>query len=165
MIPFKLLNLDGGCGVVSAWMALHNFKKKVPLQKLIRMCDYSSDYGTYTICIAVALKELGLDVSFHTDEDNDKTAVELKAYRRARDLLIPVLPAFSVIDLHNALDANKYVIVLYDTPESVGHFSPVSAIDEGAIKLAYADEPILPISEFNASWRAEGICQQSIIVG
>lgn len=163
-IPLGLQELDSGCGVVAAWMALRACRKRVAWRKLAELCLYKKGTGSFAISIAVALKKCGLPVTFCTDPDPDKQPKEIVGYRTAKKLGIPIRRALELRELREALRA-KTVIVLFNTRNGDGHFSPVLSIDNAAIWFTYSDEPVLSLRVFRSRWTAPRVCRQAIIAG
>lgn len=163
-IPAGLQELESGCGVVSAWMALRACRKRVAWRRLAELCRHSKRTGTFAISIAVALKKCGLPVTFCTDPDPDKQPKEIVGYRIAKKLGIPIRRALEIRELKEAL-REKTVIVLFNARNGDGHFSPVLSIDNAAISFAYNDEPVLSLRVFRSRWTAPQVCRQAIIAG
>lgn len=163
-IPVGLQELDSGCGVVAAWMALRACRKRIAWRKLAELCLHNKETGTFAISIAVALKKCGLPVTFCTDPDSDKQPKEIVGYRAAKKLGIPIRRALELPELREALQ-EKTVIVLFNARNGDGHFSPVLSIDNAAISFAYSDEPVLSLRVFRSRWTAPHVCRQAIIAG
>src|SRR5262249_53723829 len=64
--PSQLLALDGCCGPVTAWGILKYFRIRASSAQIIEACRYTKRHGTFTIALAVALREFGLLVSFYS---------------------------------------------------------------------------------------------------
>jgi hypothetical protein len=162
-IPAQLLSLKNGCGPVCVWLALRHCGKKLSAEKITRLCGYTSK-GTFAICIAVALKRCGVNVAFYTEEDDARKPREIKAYRAAARLGIPILPALTIAKLRSQVKT-RMVIVLFNAHDGQGHFSPIRAIDDKVISFTHANETVLSLRTFNARWRAPDVCRQAIVVG
>jgi len=85
-VPRGLINLENGCGVIAACMALRAFRKRISWTKLAKLCGHRKTTGAFAISIAVALKKCGVAVTFCTDPDDDKLPREIKDYRAALNL-------------------------------------------------------------------------------
>jgi len=163
-IPAGLQELENGCGVVAAWMALRTSRKRVAWRRLAKLCRHGKATGTFAISVAVALKRCGLPVVFCTDPDPDQQRKEIVDYRAAKRLGIPIRPAMELRDLKQSL-REKTVIVLFNAQNGDGHFSPVLSIENATISFAYSNEPFLSLRVFRSRWRAPGVCRQAIIAG
>jgi hypothetical protein len=93
--PARLLALEGPCGLLAAWCVLRHFGRRTSAERLIEACGYTRRYGVFTIGLATALREHGLDVSFHSAPDSDMKPLERRLYHRAHVLQIPVLAPVS----------------------------------------------------------------------
>lgn len=163
-IPVGLQELDAGCGVVAAWLALRIHRKRVAWRKLAKLCRYSKDTGTFAICAAVALRKCGVPVTFCTDPDPHKQPKEIVGYRAARKLGIPIRAALELRELKEAL-RTKTVIVLFNARNGDGHFSSVLSMNKATISFAHANEPTLSLRVFRSRWSAPRVCRQAIIAG
>jgi len=164
-MPAGLQQLDNGCGVIAAWMALHAYRKRVAWRRLARLCRHAKGTGTFAISVAVALKKCGLPVTFCTDPDPDQQPKEMVGYRAAKKLGIPIRPSLELRELREALREKKTVIVLFNARNGDGHFSPVLSIGSATISFSHGNEPILSLRVFRSRRRAPGVCRQAIIAG
>lgn len=128
-IPDSLQNLEANCGVFAVWMVLQHHGVQIDVAELIKVCRHDEG-GTYTIALAVAVKKLGFEVSFHSDEDPNISPSERMSYKEAKVLKIPTGPALSYQDIQAEIQNGKMVIVYYDTLAGVGNQSLVYSIDE-----------------------------------
>src|SRR5215204_4373283 len=94
--PFQLLQLDGSCGVITAWGVLKYFRKRASSARLIKSCRYTKKHGTFTIALAVALREHGLTVKFFSEPDPNPNAIEKSCYRLAEKLGVQIYRAISL---------------------------------------------------------------------
>ncbi len=116
----------------AVWMVLQHHGVQIDVAELIKVCRYD-DEGTYTIALAVALKKLGFEVSFHSDHDPNISPSERMSYKEAKVLRIPTGPALSYQDIQTETQNGKMVIVYYDTLEGVGNQSLIYSIDQNEI--------------------------------
>ncbi len=164
-IPKSIKSLDGNCGVASVWLVCYHAHLVVDPQALIQLCGHHAEVGTFTIALAVALNELGLPASFHSDADPAIDNAELAYYERAKLRGIPLCPAQSIGDIAKSLRDGKQVVSFFDAADGEGHFSPIEAIDQCDVRFEYSNEPALSHQEFDARRRAAGICRQTIVIG
>ncbi|WP_336138145.1 MULTISPECIES: cysteine peptidase family C39 domain-containing protein [unclassified Acinetobacter] len=162
-IPESLARLESNCGVFAVWMLLQHHGVQIDVADLINVCRHDEE-GTYTIALAVALKKLGFEVSFHSDEDPSISPSERMSYKEAKVLKIPTGPALSYQDIQAAIQNGKMVIVYYDTLDGVGNQSLIYSIDQNEICFFDSFEPMLA-AVFEKQRKAEGICRQAIIIG
>ena len=116
----------------AVWMLLQHHGVQIDVVELINVCRHDEG-GTYTIALAVALKKLGFEVSFHSDEDPSISQSERMSYKEAKVLKIPTGPALSYQDIRAAIENGKMVIVYYDTLAGVGNQSLIYSIDQNEI--------------------------------
>lgn len=164
-IPEAIETLEGNCGVVSVWLVCHYFNLTVDPQDLIQLCGHTTETGTFTIALAVALHELNLPVSFHSDVDPAIQVAEISYYERAKLKGIPLKPAQSISEIAEAIAVGKRVVAFFDTIDGDGHFSPIHSVDPHVVLFEYSNEPTLSLNEFEARRQANGICRQTIVVG
>lgn len=163
-IPQSLVNLDANCGVFAVWMVLQHHGVNMDIAELVKICRHDDGDGTFTIALAVALKKMGFDVSFHSDQDPNIDAIERMSYREAKALKIPVQAALSYQEIQTAILNGKMVIVYYDTLDDIGNQSLVYSIDSKEICFFDNFEP-MPVVVFEKQRKAEGICRQAIVIG
>ena len=164
-VPEELIAMDGHCGIIAAWSVLRYFGVPTDAPKLVRACRHTKRHGVFTISLATCLKEYGLQVSFHSDPDNDIGGWERRGYAHARRLGLQMGPALDLPTLLLERKRGRLPIVLYNTPSGNGHFSPVLSIRRGVLCLPLADGGKMPSDEFLARWSAPRILRQSVIVG
>ena len=80
--PRKLLQIDGHCGLIAAWMVLRHYRKRVSVPALIDACQYTKKHGVFAIALATCLRMHGLRVSFYTDPDPEIGGFEKRCYSR-----------------------------------------------------------------------------------
>src|SRR5690606_11561789 len=124
-IPEELANLEANAGIYAVWMLFQHLGLDADIEQLKEVCGDEEGDGTTTIGLAVGLKKFGLDVEFTTDEDNALQEQEKLSYLEAEKLALKISPAISYQDIQIAFDANKFVIVYYDTLEGIGNHSLV----------------------------------------
>jgi hypothetical protein len=146
------------------WMVLRHFRKRTSARQIIRRCRHTKKTGTFTIAMAVALRESGLQVEFHTDRDADPRPIERQLYTRAKQLNIQVCDPLTIEQLAARIRGRTIAIVYYDTDEHNGHFSPLIAFRNSRLILPYSDCGSMQIAEFEAKWSAPKICRQCIII-
>jgi len=161
-IPEVLANLEANCGVFAVWMVLQHHGVQIDVAELIKVCRHDEG-GTYTIALAVALKKIGFNVSFHSDEDPNISPSERMSYKEAKVLKIPMGPALSYQGIQAAIENGKMVIVYYDTLAGVGNQSLVYSIDEKNICFFDSFEP-MSASVFEKQRQVAGICRQAIVI-
>ena len=162
-IPESLASLESNCGVFAVWMVLQHHGVQIDVVELINVCRHDEG-GTYTIALAVALKKLGFEVSFHSDEDPSISQSERMSYKEAKVLKIPTGPALSYQDIQAAIENGKMVIVYYDTLAGVGNQSLIYSIDQNEICFFDSFEP-MSAAVFENQRKAEGICRQAVVIG
>ncbi|MFK5921410.1 MAG: hypothetical protein QM496_04480 [Verrucomicrobiota bacterium] len=163
-IPKLIHNLEGGCGPVSAWMVLNYFKKPVSPSRIVKACRYSKKNGTFMICLALALRKFGLQVSFYTEADASPHYWEKQSYRSAERNGVFVSAAISIRRLLTFVDKGYVAIVLYDLPNGEAHISPLIGQEERRLLLPYAEGGSLSVEGFKKGWNAPGILRQCILV-
>jgi len=117
----------------------------------------------FTIGIAVALAEHGLEVVFHSDPDPDIHPFERALYARARRLGMSVEPAINISRLSTEVAHGSVPVVFYRTAAGEGHFSPVAGIGSRRIVLPNDVEGRLSIARFRRAWRQTGFPRQVVI--
>src|ERR1700730_17361786 len=110
--PDEISDMDGHCGLIAAWSVLHHFGKNVSVPRLVSACRYTKRHGVFSVNLAAGLKELGLNVSFHSEPDNDIGGFEMRGYRRLKRLGVPVDSALEVSDLLSLRRHRRIPIVL-----------------------------------------------------
>jgi hypothetical protein len=163
--PEELFEIDGHCGLLAAWSVLHHFGKQVEVSQLIAECRYTKRHGVFTVCLAACLKEFGLEVSFHSDPDNQIGGFERRGYAHARRLGLLIEPAVDLPALLRERKRGRVPIVFFNTSSGVGHFSPLLALRGGVLHLPLAEGEGMPPSEFLTRWSSPGILRQCVIVG
>ncbi|WOE31651.1 MULTISPECIES: cysteine peptidase family C39 domain-containing protein [unclassified Acinetobacter] len=162
-LPEPLVNLEANCGLYAIWMLLQHHGIEVDIQQLIDLTQYDDQEGTFTIALAVALKKMGFEVAFYTEQDPDIGSKERALYREAQQLDIAIQPALSYAQIQTAVEQEKFVIVYYDTLDEVGNQSLVYAIDHEQICFFDSFEP-MPALLFENQRKAAGICRQVIVI-
>ncbi|MEG0482129.1 MAG: cysteine peptidase family C39 domain-containing protein [Acinetobacter sp.] len=163
-LPKELIDLEANCGIFAAWMVLQHYSIQIEIDQLAKLCHYDDEDGTFSIGLAVGLKKLGFDISFYTDDDPNIHEKEISCYAEARSLNIPIHKALLYSDIQKAVEQGLFAIVYYDTLEGVGNHSLVYSIDEK--EICFFDHfEAMPANVFEQQRKAEGICQQVIIIG
>jgi hypothetical protein len=162
--PTEILEMDGHCGLIAAWSVLHYFGKRASVQEIVSSCRHTKRHGIFSVFLATGLKEMGLQVSFHSEEDPHIGELEKRGYARARRLGIPVEPALELSDLLRSRRQGRIPIVFYDMSTESGHFSTLLGRKGDLLRLPLASGGTMPIDEFLAAWSAPGICRQCVIV-
>ena len=163
--PAEILAMDGHCGLIAAWSVLHYFGKHVSVSEIVSSCRHTKRYGLFSVNLAAGLKELGLEVSFHSEKDDHVGGFEKRGYARARRLEIPVRPAVELSVLLRERRKGRVPIVLYDTASESGHFSPLLGRRGSLLRLTLAPGGTIPTDQFLSAWSAPGILRQCVIVG
>lgn len=161
--PSTLLEMEGHCGLLAAWMVLKHFRKRVSVQSVTEACRYTKRQGIFPVALAGCLKLHGLRVAFHTDPDPQIGPFEKRCYARAARLGILPRPAIELSAVARALRRGCMPIVLFNSETDVGHFSPLLAIRRGSVILPLADEEKVPMNRFLARWSEPGIQRQCVI--
>ncbi len=162
-IPPELANLEANGGIFAIWKLFQHYGVDLVIEDLVQLCRHSAEEGTYGIALAVALKRLGLDVSFSTEHDPDPQPIELDFYQQASTLGIPVEAEMDYAAIQHAVNQGRFVIVYYDTLEGVGNHSLVYEIDDEEISFFDSFEA-MPAQVFEQQRQQEGICQQVIVI-
>lgn len=161
--PAELIQLDGNCGPLAAWVVLRHLRVRTSSKALIRSLRFSRKWRVFTIGIAVALAEHGLDVEFCSDPDPDIQPLERRLYARARRLGIAVRPALDVRELGAAIREGGLAVVFYRSVEGGGHLSPVAGFAGGRIELPHDSEGGLSIGRFRRAWSGPDYPRQVVI--
>lgn len=162
-IPEPLLQLEANCGVFALWLILKQYQTHIDIADLIRLCRHDRNEGTFTIALAVAMKKLGYEVSFHTAPDPDMDHKEKHIFLEAERLQLPVLAALTYTEIQQAFESGKFVIVFYDTLQGMGNQSLIYSIDDQEISFCDHFE-VMPKAVFERQRQADGICQQVIVI-
>lgn len=163
-IPNALQELEANSGVFAIWMVFHHYGIDLEVADLALLCEHDAEYGASSIALTVALKTLGLDVEFYTDKDPDIQEKELKFYKKAADLKIPVHEqVISYDEIQQYFDKGRFIIVFYDTLDGFGNHSLVYSMDVQEICL-FDSLDAMPKLVFEQQRKVEGICQQVIII-
>ena len=162
--PNKLLQIDGCCGLITAWGTLKHFKKRVSSENLIKSCRYTRKHGTFTIALAIALCEQGLSVKFFSEPDLKPNAIEKRCYVVAQKIGVEVNNAISLEALLKQISPNQIAIVLYNTDSNYAHLTPLLGEKKDEIILPYADYGLMPKQEFLKRWNESEILKQCLLV-
>lgn len=162
-IPQSLAELEANGGIFAIWKLFQHYGVDLIIEDLVQLCRHSPDEGTYGIALAVALKKLGLDVTFYTEHDPDPQTTELYFYREASKLNIPVEGVLSYQGICQAIQQGQFVIVYYDTLDGIGNHSLVYDADETEISF-FDSFDAMPAAVFEHQRQQEGICQQVIVI-
>jgi hypothetical protein len=161
--PSNLLQLDGSCGLITAWGILRYFGKRTSSERLIESCCYTKKHGIFTIALAIALREHGLSVKYFSKPDPNPNAIEKRCYRNAEKVGVQINAAVSLESLLAQITANCIPIVSYNTAENSGHLTPLLGAENGKVILPYSDEGSMPKREFLSRWSAPEIFRQCIV--
>lgn len=162
--PVEILEIDGHCGLIAAWSVLRHFRRRVSVSRIISSCRHTKRYGVFTVNLAAGLKELGLQVSFHTEDDDDIGDFEKRGYDRARRLGVSVNPPVDLTALLRQRRFGRVPIVLYNMPSGSGHFSTLLGARGNVLHLPLADNGRMPMEEFLSAWSAPKILRQCVVV-
>ena len=162
-MPDELASLEANGGIFAVWMLLQHLGIDADIQQLVEVCGYDAQNGTTTIGLAVGLKKFGFHVQFYTDPDPDLQESEKLSYQEAEQLNLPILPALNYQQIQQAFEQNKFVIVYYENLEGVGNHSLVYDVNENEISF-FDSFDAMPPAIFEQQRKAEGICQQVIVV-
>ena len=162
--PAGLYAIDGNCGLLAAWGVLTYFGRRTSVRQLIKSCRYTKAHGVFTIALALALHDHGLTVVFHSDPDPDPRPIERICYARARAVGLPVKPAISVRTLVRQTDRQHVGVVFYNTPDDIGHCSPLLGLRSDNLRLPYSQTGSMSVREFSKRWREPEILRQCIVV-
>ena len=163
--PDELFKIDGHCGLVAAWAVLRHFGKSVSVPKLVESCRYTKRHGVFAVSLAAALKTYGLSVSFHSQPDSHIGGFERRCYGYARRVGIVAQAPLVLSDVLRQHSRGNIPIVLFNTTEDVGHFSPLLGLRNGKLRLPLADGGQMPKATFIARWSDPGTLRQCLIVG
>lgn len=161
--PSALLEIDGHCGPLAAWMVLKHFRKRASVRSVTDGCRYTKRHGTFTVGLAACLKIHGLQVAFHTDPDPHIGQFEKRCYSRAARTGILPQTAIELSEIVHSLHRGCVPIVLFNSESDVGHFSPLIDVCRGNVVLPLADDPKMPIDKFLSRWSQPGILRQCVI--
>jgi hypothetical protein len=162
--PLSLLQLDGNCGPITVWALLKYFRKRASSISIVNACRHTKNHGTFTISMAVALREFGLTVRFYTEEDPTPNPIEERCYKLAYKLGVSINSSTDVKYLCSQISDHTVPVVFYDTSEGIGHFSPFLGINDGHLILPYDQNQKMKVSDFQKRWNASGIYKQCLIV-
>lgn len=162
-LPEDLLNLPANAGVFAIWMLFHHYAIDLNTADLAKLAQHDHEAGCCSIALAVAIEQLGLAVTFHTDPDPEPRAVEILAYRQAAERKIAIEPALSYAQLQELYQQGYFLIVYYDNADGVGHHSLVYAIDHEEISFFDCFEA-MPATDFEHQRQVDGICRQVIVI-
>lgn len=163
-LPKQLIDLEANCGIFAVWVVLQHYSIHIEIDQLTKLCQYDQEDGTFSIGLALGLKKLGFDIMFYTDDDPDVHEKEINCYTEAKALNIPIHQALVYQDIQNAVSQGYFAIVYYDTLDGVGNHSLVYSMDENEICF-FDSFDAMPAAVFEQQRRADGICQQVIIIG
>ncbi len=163
--PDEIFRIDGHCGLLAAWAVLRYFGKRVSAPQLTRECRYTNRHGVFTVSLAAAVRSHGLSASFHSDPDPEIGGFEKRCYGYARRLGILPQQSVDVSYLLRERRRGRIPIVLFNTPEDVGHFSPLLGRRAGMLQLPLARNGEMSEADFTIRWSEPGILRQCVIVG
>jgi len=162
--PRRLLALREHCGPLAVWCALRVFRRRASSEQIIRATAHTENEGVFTIAMATALHQHGLQVSFHSEPDPAPKPTERSHYRIARHEGIPIGEPLSVETMLEFAERGLMPIVLYDTPSGDAHFSPLVGEEGGKLLLPYSEKGLMSRAEFETARSAEEVLCQSVVV-
>jgi hypothetical protein len=162
-IPEALANLEANGGIYAVWMLLQHLGLDAEIDQLVNVCGYDANYGTSTLGLAIGLKKFGYQVQFHTDEDLEPSEQDVLQLSEAEQIQLAVLPALSYVQIQQAFEQKKYVIVYYDTLEGEGNHSLVYDVNKDEISF-FDHFEAMPATVFEQQRAVEGIFRQAIVV-
>lgn len=162
-IPHELMELEANGGIFAIWKLFQHYGIDLVIEDLVQLCGHSAEEGTYGIALAVGLRKLGLDVTFYSEHDPDPQHTELMFYREASKLNIEVKDVLSYQGILDVFNDGRFVIVYYDTLDGVGNHSLVYDMNDKEISF-FDSFDAMPREIFEQQRRAEGICQQTIVI-
>ena len=146
-----------------AWGILKYFRKRTSSTHLLESCHYTKKHGTFTIGLAVALREHGLSVRYFSEPDPNPKAIEKQCYRIAEKIGVQVNHAISLESLLAQIGEHSIPIVSYNTAENNGHLTPLLGAENGMVVLPYSDKGFMPKHEFLRRWSEPEIFRQCIV--
>lgn len=161
--PNSLLEMDGHCGLLAAWMVLRHFKKRFSANDLAGDCRYTKKHGVFAIGLAAGLKSHGLRVSFYSDPDLKIGGFERRCYARAARTGLYPQPALELSAILKAQRAGAVPIVLFNSQSNVGHFSPLLGVHKRVLSLPLAEGKKMRMAQFVERWSEPGILRQCVI--
>ena len=162
-IPEQLQNLPANGGIYAVWMVFQHYGVDLEINDLVKLCRHNEEEGTSTISLAVALQQLGLNVSFYTDPDLDLQPTEQWFYQKAAGMNISIEAAIEYDQILQATEQGKFVIAYYDTLEGVGNHSLIYSADLDEVCF-FDSFDAMPVDVFEQQRQVEGICRQVIII-
>ena len=164
--PAALWRLDGHCGPLAVWGILRYFKKRRAVEQLIRACRHTKKHGTFAIALALALREHGLSITFHSQTDPAPNRIERQCYALAERAGVVLAGAIELEAVLEQISTKCIPIFLYNTDQNNGHFSPAVGVDRGRVILPYASEAQTRMekAELLCRWSAPDIYRQCIVV-
>ena len=163
-LPKALLDLEANCGVFAVWTILQHHSIHIEIEQLAKLCHHDQEDGTFSIGLAVGLRKIGFDIAFYSDHDPNIHEKEIACYAEADALNIPIHKALPYPDIQKVVEQGLFAIVYYDTLDGVGNHSLVYSIDEKEICF-FDSFDAMSVTVFEQQRKAEGICQQVIIIG
>ena len=157
--------MEGHCGLIAAWLVLHYFGKQIPASEIVSSCRYTKRYGLFFVFLAAGLRGLGLEVSFHSEKDDDIGGFEKRGYALARRLGISVSQQCSC--RFSCVSAEADVFPLCCTTRLPNQVISLRSSVVGAVFFVSRlprKEPCR-LDECLAAWSAPGILRQCVVVG
>lgn len=162
--PRALHAVEGPCGPLAVWGVLRHFYKRTAALRLLKACRHSDQHGSFSIALAVALREHGLGVMFYSEPDPEMHFIEQECYRCAAELGIFRNDPPELNTLLAKVNSGCIPIIFYNTEDDVGHFSPIVGTDGDQVLMPYTDERTMLKAELQQRWSAPGILRQCILV-
>ena len=163
-IPEQLQDLPANGGIYAIWMLFQHYEVDLEIADLIELCHHNEVEGTSTISLAVALKQLGLQVSFYSDPDPDLQPTEQWFYSKAEEMNLSIQSSIEYAQILQAIEQGKFVIAYYDTLEGVGNHSLIYSADSKEVCF-FDSFDAMSVDVFEQQRQVEGICRQVIIIG
>jgi hypothetical protein len=157
-----LLDLEGNCGLLAAWVALRHFHRRTSADRLISTCGFTGD-GIFSVALACALYDHSLDVNFYSDFDAAMQLAERPFYSRASSLGILVQPAITLDLLTSQIGLGQLPIVLYYLPKGEPHFSILTGATADTVH--FHEEGEMSRQDFEAGWNTPDTLRQAVVVG
>lgn len=162
--PASLRIREDLCGPIAAWQALRFFDKRAHARRLIELCGWRPQVGTFAIGVAVAIAKYGLRVEFQSDRDPQPQPPELPLYDEARRLGVSFKKPQSLGRLLKGLKHPRLPVLLFEHgSDSFGHFAILRGRERGYLVLSDEGLWLRPL-ELEMRRRARAVLRQTIIV-
>ena len=148
---------------MSVWFILRHFNMRIGWKRIVKATRHTKRNGCYTIALALALHEFGLDVEFHTDPDQDIQPLEDRCYEWAKKRGVVIEPALDLNELRLAVKHSPAIVYLAGS-NGEGHCSPLIGFYRGNALLPYVEDGKLPLDIFEQRWSGPGYPRQTILI-